>query len=85
MSLEKGIGRLGTVGGIICGLIGGLYAWAFSIAWIDDQIRWSQQKYSDSTIILGTLILVVVSFIAIFFAVKGIAETINWVIKGFKE
>jgi len=78
MSVEKGISRIGTVGGVIFGL----YSIIFGIPIYIKNSEFRYLRGSDAEITF--LVVVIMMFLIGFFAAKGVAKTINWIIAGFR-
>ncbi len=101
MNLEKGINRIGIVGGTVLGLFVGSHSMAFfcdmfrDTSWFDylfrmkntslSQYRDVSQASWDAFFFLATIVVSVPGFFLTFFLVMCIAKAINWIILGFKE
>jgi hypothetical protein len=81
MNLEKGINRLGIVGGTLCGTILGLFL-VISYLFTNFDLHIDNSKLDE--VVIELLIVDFLGFLIGFFSIYGISKVINWIIKGFK-
>lgn len=78
MSLEKGINRIGTTSGVILGAY-------ISILIIKSTLESSEFDNFSIGQYFILLLLIFIFFLIGFGIMKAVTNTLNWIIKGFRE